>query len=104
MWILVCQVVSFCGIPLGQCRVRSVTLALRGGSSTPLGSHTDAVHWVPGIQIGGNQHKWSRGVIMLSPYVLIGTYVLLSVDFINHCLRHKKSKTNSLRDCNANSF
>ena len=77
MWILVCQVVSFCGIPLGQCRVRSVTLALRGGSSTPLGSHTDAVHWVPGIQIGGNQYKWSRGVIMLSPYVLIGTYVLL---------------------------
>ena len=41
---------------------------------------------------------------MLSPYVLIGTYVLLSVDFIDHCLCHKQSKTNSLRDCNANSF
>ena len=52
MWILVCQVVSFCGIPLGQCRVRSVTLALRGGSSTPLGSHTDAVHWFPGFKLG----------------------------------------------------
>ena len=51
----------------------------------PAGSHMDAARRVLGIQMGVNHDKWTKGVIILSPYMLgflgkaqPGTYVLLS--------------------------